>query len=221
MLFRQTLSRGEVKDVYDRTGRWQDALAFYAAPAFDALLVHGKFWAAEAVFEIGCGTARFAERLLRGPCRSNGQYEGVDLSAEMVQIARKRLVPFGERATVRQTDGSLTFERAAGSRDRVVATYLFDLLARDEARTLLRESHRLLAPDGRLCLAGLTWGRGPVSKGMSAFWNTLYTLRPEWVGGCRPLRMRSLVDDTRWQEQHRAVVTGWGVPSEVLVLAPV
>ena len=220
MGFQRTLSRQEVRRIYDRTGHWQDSLSFYAPAAFETLLDHGAFDTADTIFEIGCGTGRFAKRLLRGPCRTDAQYEGVDLSAEMVHIAGDRLRPFGARATVRRTDGSFRFEEAVGSQDRVVATYLLDLLSRDDARALLREAHRLLAPAGRLCLAGLTWGRGPVSRGMSALWDALYTLRPQWVGGCRPLRIRSLVDDARWQERHHAVVTRWGVPSEVLVLAP-
>jgi SAM-dependent methyltransferase len=218
---RRVLSRGEARDIYDRIGRWQDTQAFYEAPALDELIAHGAFNEGRSVFEVGCGTGRLAECLLRERCPSETRYEGVDLSATMVEIARERLTSFGERATVRQTDGTLTFERAAGSQERVVATYLLDLLSREDARTLLRESHRLLAPDGRLCLAGLTWGRGPVSKGMSALWNALYMLRPEWVGGCRPLRTQSLIDDERWHERHHGVVTGWGVPSEVLILAPV
>ena len=220
MGFRRTLSRQEARRAYDRTGRWQDTLAFYAPPAFQNLLDHGAFDTAATIFEIGCGTGWLAERLLRGPCPSDAQYEGVDLSAEMVQIARKRLLPFGERATVWQTDGTLTGQWAAGSKDRNVATYLLDLLSPEDARTFLDASHRLLAPDGRLCLAGLTWGRGSVSKGISVLWDGLHMLRPEWVGGCRPVHLRSLVDDTQWRERHRAVVTRWSVPSEVLVLAP-
>jgi len=217
---RRVLSRREAREIYDRAGAWQDTQAFYEAPALDELIAHGAFDAAETLFEVGCGTGRVAERLLRERCPSDARYEGVDLSATMVEIARERLIAFGARATVRQTDGALTFERAAGSQDRVVATYLLDLLSREEARTLLRESHRLLAPDGRLCLAGLTWGRGLVSSGVSALWDAVHTLRPEWVGGCRPLCIRSLVDDAQWHERHHAVVTGWGVPSEVLVLTP-
>jgi SAM-dependent methyltransferase len=217
---RRVLSRRKVRDVYGRTGAWQDTQAFYEAPALDELVAHGAFDEAETLFEVGCGTGRLAERLLRGRCPSEARYEGVDLSATMVEIARERLAAFRERATVWQTDGTLTVDRAAGSQDRVVATYLLDLLSREEARTLLDESHRLLAPDGRLCLAGLTWGRGPASRAVSALWDALHALRPEWVGGCRPLCMRSLANDARWREWHHAVVTGWGVPSEVLILAP-
>lgn len=220
MASRRVLSRREAKAVYDRIGEWQDTQAFYEDPALDALVEHGGFEEARAIFEVGCGTGRFAERLLRDHCPEGAQYEGVDLSATMVEGARDRLAPFGGRATVRRTDGGLTFDRAEGSRDRVVATYVLDLLSREDARTLIEEAHRLLAADGRLCLAGLTWGCDALSRGVSVVWDTLHAIRPAWVGGCRPVEARPLLEEARWREQHHDVVTAWGVPSEVLVATP-
>jgi hypothetical protein len=33
--------------------------------------------------------------------------------------------------------------------------------------------------------------------------------------------VQPLLDEARWREQHHAVVTAWGVPSEVLIVTPV
>ena len=217
---RRLLSGADAKAVYDRIGAWQDSLAYYAAPAFDALVAHGAFDEARSVFEVGCGTGRLAERLLHSQCPPAARYEGVDLSTEMVRVARERLALFGDRATVRRTDGRLVFDRPDGSRDRVVATYLLDLLSDDDARTFLAEAHRLLSQDGRLCLAGLTWGTSLVPRAVSGIWDALHRCAPEWVGGCRPVRVRTLLDKSRWRVQRRVVVRAWGVPSEVIVAAP-
>ncbi len=220
MSSRRVLSRADARAVYDRVGAWQDPQAFYEAPALDALAEQGAFEAAGTVIEIGCGTARFARRLLRTRCPPPTQYEGIDLSGTMVRLAKARLASFGPRATVRQTDGGLTFDRPDGAVDRVVATYVLDLLSRGDARTLIGEAHRLLAADGRLCLAGLTWGEGLLARAVSWGWDRLHAFRPEWVGGCRPLRMRPFLEGACWQVRHHRVVTGWGVPSEVLVAVP-
>ena len=96
---RRLLSRAEIKSAYDQIGAWQDTLAYYAAPAFDALVTHGAFDEARSVFEVGCGTGRLAERLLQSHCPPDAQYAGVDLSPEMVRVARTRVARFGERAT--------------------------------------------------------------------------------------------------------------------------
>ena len=217
---RRMLSCAEVRAFYDRVGRWQDTQAFYEAPVLDLVVRDGAFEEAQTVFEIGCGTGRLAERLLRDGCRSDAQYEGVDLSATMVESARDRLGALGDRATVRQTDGELRFDRPDGAYDRVVATYVLDLLAPEDAREGLHEAHRLLAADGRLCVAGLTWGPTVVSGAVSRGWDLLHALRPQWVGGCRPVEVRSLLRASQWRIEEHRVVIAWGVPSEVLVAVP-
>jgi SAM-dependent methyltransferase len=215
-----TLSRSEVRAVYDRVGRGQDAQTFYEAPAIDALIAHADFGEATALFEIGCGTGRVAERLLRDHTSPDARYVGIDLSPTMVRIARDRLAPFGDRAAVVQTDGGLSFDRPDASQDRLLATYVLDLLAPADIRALLAEAHRLLTPDGRLCLAGLTWGSDPLGRLVAAGWDLIHTLRPRWVGGCRPLRTGPYLDPDRWAVRHREGVRAWGIPSEVLVATP-
>jgi len=217
---RSTLSRTEARALYDRIGRGQDTQAVYEDPAFDVLIGHGNFGAARAVLEVGCGTGRLAERLLRDHCPPTTRYVGADLSPRMVEIARERLASVGDRATVVETDGSFAFALADESQDRVVATYLLDLLSESDIQVFLDEAHRLLDENGGLCLAGLTWGDDGLSRAVSGAWAALHTLRPTWMGGCRPLRMRRFLDDGPWAIAHHEVVRAWGVPSEVLVATP-
>lgn len=214
------LSRTEARAVYDRIGRGQDTQAFYEDAALNILIAQANFEAATSILEVGCGTGRLAERLLRDHCPPEARYIGVDLSPRMVEIARDRLASFGGRAEVIETGGAFSFDRADGSQDRVVATYLLDLLPERDIRAFLMEARRLLGVKGRLCLAGLTWGDDLLARTVSGAWATLHALRPGWVGGCRPLRMRSFVDDGAWTITHHEVVRAWGVPSEVLVVTP-
>ena len=217
---RRFLSRPEIRALYDRIGRGQDTQVFYEGPAVDALIAHADFEGASTLFEIGCGTGRVAERLLRGPAPPDAQYVGADLSPTMVQIARDRLAAFGDRAKIVQTDGGFSFDRPDASQDRVLATYVLDLLSPPDIHALLAEAHRLLAPTGRLCLAGLTWGKHPLGRLVTNAWAAVHALRPEWVGGCRPLRVEPLLDAVRWTVRHREIVRAWGVPSEVLIASP-
>lgn len=220
MATRSTLSRSEVRAVYDRVGRGQDTQAFYEARAIDAVIAHAGIDEASTLFEIGCGTGRVAERLLRGPAPPDAQYVGVDLSPTMVQIARDRLAAFGDRAEVVQSDGGFSFDRPDASQGRILATYVLDLLSPADIHALLAEAHRLLAPTGRLCLAGLTWGEHPLGRLVANAWAAVHARRPEWVGGCRPLRVDSHLRRERWSVRHREVVRAWGIPSEVLVATP-
>ena len=127
------------------------------------------------------------------------------------------LGPFGGRAAVIQTGGGFSFDRPDASQDRVVATYVLDLLSDADIRTFLDDAHRLLAPGGRLCVAGLTEGGDPLSRLVARLWDALHALRPAWVGGCRPTTVRPRLASSRWRIVHHEVVTPWCIPSEVLV----
>jgi len=61
----------------------------------------------------------------------------------MTAIARERLQPFGEQAVVQTTDGRLPVDRPDASVDRVVLTYVLDLLSDAGIQTVLD------APRGR------------------------------------------------------------------------
>lgn len=213
-------SPAEAAAVYDRIGRAQDTQAFYEDAAVDTLIAHGDFGAAQSIFEIGCGTGRVAERLLRDHCPDGARYRGVDVSTTMVDLARERLAAYADRATVTTTDGACVYESPTASHDRVLATYVFDLLSPAAIQAGLAEVRRMLRPDGRLCVAGLTWGTRPVGRVVSTAWAALHRVRPHWVGGCRPLRLRRHLAPKQWAVQHHETVQAWGVPSEVLVATP-
>jgi trans-aconitate methyltransferase len=87
----KTLSTAAARRIYDRIGRTQDSQAFYEDRATEEAIAHSKLESAHSVFEFGCGTGRFGERLLERHLPSDAIYRGVDLSPVMVKLAGKRL----------------------------------------------------------------------------------------------------------------------------------
>jgi SAM-dependent methyltransferase len=202
---------------YNRLGAKQDWQAFFETPATRDLIAHAAFESAQAVFEFGCGTGAFAERVLSHHLPPQATYLAVDSSPTMVRLAQSRLARFGERVTVRQTDGSLQFGERAGSCDRFVSNYVLDLLSPTDIAHLLEEARRLLMADGRLGLVSLTSGSTLTSRLVSWTWTHLYALDPRFVGGCRLLDLRSSLPPTGWSLDYTQVVTRFGVSSQVLV----
>lgn len=213
------LSHDAARNFYDRFGRKQDRQAFYEDRAIAVLEAHARFEEAGHVLELGCGTGRLAERLLRQRLSAECRYLGIDLSPTMVDIAARRLRPWGGRAEVRLSDGAPVFDAPDRSVDRFLATYVLDLLAPDDIRAALDEAHRVLVPQGLLCLAGLTHGERGVPRLVSFLWRKAYARWPTRLGGCRPLRAVDFLDTRRWDMLHREVVSNWGIPSEVIVAA--
>ena len=212
-----TLSPSEVEAFYDRFGRKLETQAFYANPALDALREHALFSDAKKVFEFGCGTGQFAARLLSHDLAADASYIGCDVSGTMVELAKKKLVNFGDRAQVIRSDGTVLFPIPDDSMDRIVSTYVLDLLSESDTVTFFLEAHRKLKAGGKVCLVSLTEGVTHLSHIVTAIWTRVFRLNASLVGGCRPIRLEQYIDPRRWTLQYKSVVVAFGVPSEILV----
>jgi ubiquinone/menaquinone biosynthesis C-methylase UbiE len=214
------LSHQQARSYYDRFGSKQDSQAFYEDRAKEQLVAHADFEHAHRVYEFGCGTGRFADDLLSHYLPPSASYRGVDVSSTMIQLSRERLARFGSRVQIGQSDGAPKLGVADQSVDRFVSNYVLDLLSIEDTRQLLAEVRRVLVPEGRLCLCSLTHGRGITSRFVTWAWSRVYAIRPAIVGGCRPIELRDFVQAGNWHIQFQKVVTGFGVPSEVVVAVP-
>jgi len=214
----QVLDYSAARAYYDGFGKMQDSQGFYEDPALDELIAHASLQDARHVFEFGCGTGKFADRILKNHLPASADYFGCDISPVMVGLAKKRLEAYGGRARVALTEGGVRFPLPDRSVDRIVSSYVLDLLSEEDIRHFLSESHRVLGVGGKICLASLTRGVTIPSRIVSSLWMAVFRMRPSVVGGCRPIRLESYVDEDHWEVEHRRVLTPFGVPSEVLIL---
>jgi demethylmenaquinone methyltransferase / 2-methoxy-6-polyprenyl-1,4-benzoquinol methylase len=117
----------------------------------------------EAALDLCCGTGDIAFAL----AREGAQVSGVDFSAAMLEVARRRLTTAsGGRVTFEQGDAlSLRFE--ANSFELVTISYGLRNLRDIDAG--LREIARVTRPGGRLMILDFAFPANPV-------WKALYTL---------------------------------------------
>jgi ubiquinone/menaquinone biosynthesis C-methylase UbiE len=211
------LTPEEARRLYDRSGLWREAQAFYVRRALDELIARGGFEQAASVFEFGCGTGLFAERLLAQHLPERSRYLGIDVSPNRVRRARERLRRWEGRAEVRVSDGSVLLPVGDCEFDRFVSNYVLDLLRPEDVRALLREAHRILVADGRLCVSGLSSGTGLLSRVVMLAWEGAWSMRPEIVGGCRPIELAKDLAAEKWRLEQRSVVRSFGVTSEIVI----
>lgn len=214
------LTPARARSVYDRIGRIQDLQAVYERPATSELLAHADFEHAWGLCELGYGTGAFAQRLLEHHLPTDSRYVGIDVSPRMQELARRRLSRFADRAELRLTRGSLRLPFDGGAFDRILANYVLDLLPPDDIDLFVAEAHRVLAPSGLLCLTSLTHDGTSTSRFVTRAWQALWTLRPELVGGCRPICLTDHLDERCWTLLHHDVITTIGISSEVVVATP-
>ena len=212
-----TLSHEEARRVYTRIGALQDTQAFYEDRATKELVAHLDLSAAQSVFEFGCGTGRFAERILSGQLPPAARYKGIDLTPGMVALAEKRVARFAPRATVLLSNGGPPAAEPAGVYDRFISNFVFDLLSFDDIEAVVAEAHRMLAPGGLLGLSGLTPGFTPVTRATAHLWSVLHRFRPQLVGGCRALELRDFLQKSHWHVRHVAYVAPLGIALQAVV----
>jgi ubiquinone/menaquinone biosynthesis C-methylase UbiE len=210
------LTHERARAFYDWFGAWQDRQRFYEQRAVDDLLRHSSPARARSILEFGCGTGRFAASLLAQYAPQETRYLGLDISTTMVRLAQARLARFGARARVVLTSGATRLDVESSSFDRFFSTYVLDLLAESDIQSLVAEAHRVLTPGGLLGLVSLTHGGTALSRVVERMWRAAYRVRPELVGGCRPISLETFVGEG-WAIRHTRRVVQWGVPSEVLI----
>ncbi|MFQ5439112.1 MAG: class I SAM-dependent methyltransferase [Paracoccaceae bacterium] len=211
------LDESATRRFYDRFGARLDRQAFYEDPALEKLVAVGDFSNARNVMEFGCGTGRFAERLLSREMPTSARYAGCDLSQTMVSLTQARLAEYSGRTTIWQNPGRPDFDPAHPPFDRIVSTFVLDLLAPDAIAAFLRESWRTLKSGGYLCLVNLTFGARPLSRLTSTIWGGIANINPRLVGGCHPVRIAGRLDQERWKIRHHSTKSAWSVPFEVTV----
>ncbi|WP_083250848.1 class I SAM-dependent methyltransferase [Acidihalobacter aeolianus] len=208
----------EVRSYYDHMGRKLDILSFYGLPAVDDLMTNADFDLAQNIFELGCGTGRFAERLFEKYLPPEARYLGCDASEVMVGLAQSRLAAHAKRAQIVPADDTMRLPLLDKEADRIVSIFVLDLLGEEQVAQFFNEAYRSLSDDGKLCFLSLHRGANIPSRIVSALWSALFAKRPMLLGGCRPIDLDPFVDRHRWQVMHRRVMAPFLVPAEVWIL---
>jgi Trk K+ transport system NAD-binding subunit/SAM-dependent methyltransferase len=202
----------ELGDEMEQTDRHQSRAKERSLALLDAR-------SGQRVLEVGVGTGSLLARLVEKTGDSKG-IVGVDFAGGVLRRARVRLAqePLGVPVLVRGNAIHLPFQD--GSFDRILATYVLDVLDEEDALLALAEMRRVARPGALVVCAGLT-GRG-ASPG-ARFVARLHALgrrfRLSGVGESRPLDLEPLARRSGLRVVAREVVEQRGRASEVVCLS--
>ncbi|MCD6289477.1 MAG: methyltransferase domain-containing protein [Anaerolineae bacterium] len=195
--------------LYDRIARWYALLDRFEsrAKARGVALLNPR--AGDYVLDVGAGPGRELRVLAKAAARL---IVGLDISTAMLQLAREQAqVPLVQANAVHLPFCPNTF-------DRILCAYVLDLMPPDSIIPILREYHRVLAPQGQAVVITMTEGVNLSSKAIVSLWKGIYAVSPTVCGGCRPLHLAPRAQAAGLSILHREVVVEFGVPSEVLLL---
>jgi ubiquinone/menaquinone biosynthesis C-methylase UbiE len=165
----------------------------------------------QTILEVAVGTGLgFYEIVQRNP---NGVNIGIDISAGMLQKAKKRL---GQLANVNydlKIGNAFSLREKYDHFDVLVNNYMFDLIAFHEMDAILDEFRRVLKKGGKLILVNMTEGE---SFGCGIY-SLLYRISPKSFGGCRGVKLAEKLEQNGFEVKTREYYQQWWFPSEVIL----
>ena len=165
----------------------------------------------EAILEVAVGTGLMFRELVKRNTR--GLTYGIDLTPAMLAKAQQKIAKFSEQDIKLSVGDAFHLDFADNSFDLLVNNYMFDLMPESAFLDLLAEFKRVLKPNGRLLLVNMAQKQ----KWYQGFWEQVYRLNPNWMGGCRGVAMQTYMHQAGFEQTQIQRVTQLGFPSEILI----
>jgi ubiquinone/menaquinone biosynthesis C-methylase UbiE len=206
-----------IPGTYGRFARWYDLLARSerrpAALGVELLSPQDG----ERILEIGCGPGRTLVGLAARVAPA-GHVDAVDLSPQMVRLARRRLGQAGLGGVARAYEGDarrLPF--ADNSFDGVFMSFTLELFDAADRQTVLAEAQRVLRPAGRLVVASLTsTGRSTAARRLYV---RLHKRYPRQID-CTPIDVAGELRGAGFAADPALRLSLWGLPAEIVRAEP-
>jgi ubiquinone/menaquinone biosynthesis C-methylase UbiE len=165
----------------------------------------------QTIVEVAVGTGlAFHEIVKRNPGGSN---LGIDLSPGMVAKSKRRLAKLPDAKYSLATGSAFALPAESESVDVLVNNYMFDLIRYQDMHKVLAEFRRVLKPGGKLVLVNMTVGETAPSR----IYDRIYRISPKTMGGCRGVRLASLLAGRGFAVQVREYHQQMLFPSEVIL----
>jgi ubiquinone/menaquinone biosynthesis C-methylase UbiE len=164
----------------------------------------------EDVLEVAVGTGLAFVKILEA--NPSGHNEGVDLTSAMLMRAKRKAARTELDCYNLQVGDAYDLPFPNDRFDVLVNNYMFDLLPERDFSIVLEEFKRILRPGGRLAMVNMTHGK----HWHNGIWDRLYRISPALLGGCRPVSLLPLVQQSGFQNTTREFFSQFTFPSEVV-----
>lgn len=207
-------TRAQAKKVYDRISRFYDYFAGvfekkYRNKALELLDIKKG----EVVLEIGFGTGHCLKKMAE-LVGEDGRVYGIDISAGMVKVSKKRLEKAGLLDRVKMCCGDASELPYEDNKfDAVFMSFTLELFDTPEIPKVLSEIKRVLKPGGRLGVISMSKEGGGLLIGLYEWFHERF---PRYVD-CRPIYAGQSIKEAGFKIKYKEEVRLFGLPGEIVI----
>jgi len=212
---RVTRSKESTRASYNRMSRFYDLLAGSSERKFvESGIEKLGIKEDEKVLEIGFGTGHALVSLAQA-VGEKGKVYGIDISDEMLTVARKKLKKAGLSDRVELThDDALHLPYSSRSFDALFMAFTLELFDTPQIPSVLTECHRVLKSGGRICVVAIS--KEGKDNLMMRLYEWAHRCFPAYVD-CRPIYLRETLEDAGFRILDCEIITMWGLPVGILL----
>lgn len=201
----------ETRANYDRLSRWYDILS---GSSEQTLRRRGlsmlDLQPGDRVLEIGCGTGESLPDL----ASRAGQVVGFDLSAGMLDVARKKLKRNPSPKAVLLQGDAARLPFAGKTFDAIFMSFTLELFPDAEIPHFLKECKRALRPGGRVGLIALVQSKKP--GWMERVYGRVHLCWPRVID-CHPIPIEEAMMGAGFKIDRATAASLWGLAVGLLV----
>lgn len=200
------MSHASIQANYDRLSRWYDLFAGSEKRFAEAGLRLMDTQPGQRVLEVGCGTGQALVWLARRGVAATG----LDLSAGMLERARRAVVRSGTPAVLCQGD-ALRLPFKSNSFHAVFLSFTLELFPEAEIPLVLAECGRVLRWDGHLGVVALAREKTAAVR----LYDWVHARWPQVVD-CRPIYVHAALIRAGFEVREARRMRMWGLPVEIV-----
>ena len=207
-------TKEEAKRFYDWLSRFYDLLAVFERKYAGMALASLSIKEGETVLEIGFGSGHCFRRIAQSVGQSGKAY-GIDISAGMLEVTKRRLekaqlmaraeLYCGDAATLPYDDNTF---------DAVFMSFTLELFDTPEIPKVLEEVKRVLKPTGRLGIASISRENGRST--LLRLYEWAHRKWPKYID-CRPIYVEASLMDAGYKIRSTEKVRLMRLPVEIAV----
>ena len=211
---RVTRSKEEARASYNRLSKCYDLFSRFESKYREAGLRKLAAEEGETVLEIGFGTGHSLLPLAQA-VGERSKVCGLDISEGMCKVARSKVMKAGlaDRVWLQCGDAAqLPYE--PNFFDAVSISFTLELFDTPEIPAVLKECHRVLKNEGRICVVAMSRVGKP---GMILrLYEWFHCRFPSYVD-CRPIFGRKALQEAGFKVEDVTVMSMWGLPVEIVL----